>query len=598
MTTILLPPHVPPVDPLEAGPEASTVTDALRAAATAASDVSTWSSAHGAPWGWEGDASDAASHAMTRLARDADVVTIALEEAVRACDVYVEQVSALAGEREGLVLERGSVNDALDDLAGRIESSTADSVPALRAEAESLSRRVASLRDRISTWHQRVAAAEDRVIAALRSVDTVAEAGTVARASGRADPATLVRDLQRVGDHPADVARWWSSLADTEREALTIHSPELVGNLNGIPVSARDDANRATLLADLEFYEGLEARGQPLAEDQQRAFDRARETSRALDVPGGAIDPHTGLPVAVNLVVYLPAAFGGDGAAAVAYGDPDTADNTAIVVPGLTNDMTRIASQGEDAYRLFWEASHRDADDDGVHDESSATIAWMGYDAPSGELTSIEGLLDLGAVTREDKAEAGGHLLADFVDGLRATDRGEQSHLTVIGHSYGSTTAAHAAADGLAEDALVLVGSPGAGGGVDHASGLDAPPGRVYVGSGDHDPVTWLGRDGRAGMGEDPAQADFGAVRFHVDSPVFGLDDPDQALDNHTSYFDSGSDSLASISAIVNGDPPHVEAGRTTDANRMAADWATDATVQWGRDWVGDRVDSFRDLWR
>ena len=55
---------------------------------------------------------------------------------------------------------------------------------------------------------------------------------------------------------------------------------------------------------------------------------------------------------------------------------------------------------------------------------------------------------------------------------------------------------------------------------------------------------------------------------------------------------------LASISAIVNGDPPHLEPGRTTDANRMAADWATDVTVQWGRDWVGDRVDSFRDLWR
>jgi hypothetical protein len=489
MTTIQLPPHVPPVDPLEAGPEASTVTDALRAAATAASDVSTWTSAHGAPRGWEGDASDAASHAMTRLARDTDVVTTALEEAARACDVYAEQVTALASEREGLVLERGATNDALDDLAGRIESSTADSVPALRAEAESLTRRVTSLRDRISTWHQRVAAAEDRLIAALRSVDTVAEASTVARASGRADPATLVRDLQRAGDHPTDVARWWRSLTDAEREALTIHGPELVGNLNGIPVSARDDANRATLLADLEFYEGLEARGQPLAEDQQRAFDRARETSRALDVPGGAIDPHTGLPVAVSLVVYLPAAFGGDGAAAVAYGDPDSADNTAIVVPGLTNDMTRIASQGEDAYRLFWEASHRDADGDGVHDESSATIAWMGYDAPSGELTGIEGLLDLGGVTREDKAEAGGHLLADFVDGLRATDRGEQSHLTVIGHSYGSTTAAPAAADGL-----------------------DAPPGRVYIGSGD----------------------------------------PDQALDHHTSYFDSGSDSLASISAIVN----------------------------------------------
>jgi pimeloyl-ACP methyl ester carboxylesterase len=304
-----------------------------------------------------------------------------------------------------------------------------------------------------------------------------------------------------------------------------------------------------------------------------------------------------------------------------------------VVVPGLTNDMTKIDSQGEDAFRLFWEASHRDADGDGVYDESNATIAWMGYDAPSGELTTLEGLLDLGGVSRELKAEEGGHLLADFVDGLRATDQGDRSHLTVIGHSYGSTTAAHAAADGLSEDSLVLIGSPGAGGGVDHVSGLDAPAGQVFVGSGDHDPVTWLGRDGDVGMGHDPAQDDFGAVRFPVDSPQFHLEDPGQALTNHTSYFADGSRSLDNLSAIVNGDPPDVVAGRTTEAGDLAGQWAedeadhqadraVDAAVDWGRDrvdeavdvgvdlyeggvevyeggrdWVGDRVESFQDLW-
>ena len=42
-------------------------------------------------------------------------------------------------------------------------------------------------------------------------------------------------------------------------------------------------------------------------------------------------------------------------------------------------------------------------------------------------------------------------------------------------------------------------------------------PGRVYAGAADNDFVSWLGRDGAVGMGQDPTQDSFGATRFPVD---------------------------------------------------------------------------------
>lgn len=79
------------------------------------------------------------------------------------------------------------------------------------------------------------------------------------------------------------------------------------------------------------------------------------------------------------------------------------------------------------------------------------------------------------AMATEARATEGGAQFSDAITGLRASHPGPDNaaHLTVIGHSYGSTTVAHAATDGGMEvDNIVLVGSPGAGGGVNHADEL------------------------------------------------------------------------------------------------------------------------------
>ena len=611
MTTIVVPAHVPAVAELDASSDAASVTTAFRSTATIMSDVSEWMAARGAPADWTGDAAEAADHAMTEVARDTDAVRAAFATVAVACDTYVDRIVQLTGMRDDLMARRDTVNGEIDALISRIEQSTADDVAGLQGQAEALQGKVDRLVDRLTRLWDDVTAAEDVLIAAFEAVDSTSE-GQDAADRDTTDVSALRAELTELGGDPDAINDWWTHLTAAEREALKVSDPDLVGNTNGIPTGDRDDANRTSMERDLDDLEAKQAAGEELTTEEQRLLDRANAARDALDVPAVAVPPDT--ETDVNLIVYQPGAFGGDGAVAVSYGDPDTADNTAVIVPGITNDGTNIASQGEDAYRLQ-QAAIRNG-------ESAATIAWMGYDAPSWNPENAldwpgDGL-DMGSVVNEGKAEAGGALLADFVDGLRATDEGDRSNLTVIGHSYGSTTAAHAAHDhGLNADALTLIGSPGAGGDdVNSASDLGMPEGKVYAGASDNDFVSWLGRDGDLGMGQDPTQADFGATVFSVDPGAeFHADDLGQGITNHTSYFEPESQSLANLTDIVQGDEPDVTGGRTQDANDMAVDWAKDevahqleteldATVEEakdayndGRDWVDDRVDDFTGLW-
>jgi pimeloyl-ACP methyl ester carboxylesterase len=620
MTTIVVPGHVPAIAELEATAEAASVTTALRSTATTMSDVSEWMTAHGAPADWTGNASEAADHAMTQVARDTDGARAAFTRVAVACDKYVDRIVHLTGVREGLVGRCDTVNGEIDAFTTRIEQSTADDIASLQGQAESLQGKVDRLVDHITRLWDDVTAAEDGLIAAFEAVDSTSE-GQGAADRDTTDIGALRAELTKLGGDPDAINDWWTQLTPAEREALKISDPDLIGNTNGIPTGDRDDANRTSMERDLDDLEAKQDAGEELSDDEQRLLDRAKAAEEALKIPDAVGLPdidgdNVGDPVDVNLLVYQPGAFGGDGAVAVSYGDPDTADNTAVIVPGITNDGTNIAGQGADAYELY-KSSIRNG-------ESAATIAWMGYDAPSWNPENAldwpgDGL-DMGSVINEGKAEAGGKLLADLVDGLRATDEGDRSNLTVIGHSYGSTTAAHAAHDhGLNADSLTLLGSPGAGGDdVNSVSDLGMPEGKVYVGAADNDFVTWLGRDGDLGMGQDPAQADFGANVFPVaPGEEFHADSVGKGVENHTSYFDPATNqqSLSNLTTIVQGDEPDLVGGRTQDANDMALDWAKDEVVHQveteidttvqeatdayndGKEWVGDRVDDFKGLW-
>ncbi|MFD1249701.1 alpha/beta hydrolase [Nocardioides ginsengisoli] len=181
---------------------------------------------------------------------------------------------------------------------------------------------------------------------------------------------------------------------------------------------------------------------------------------------------------------------------------------------------------------------------------SVASIYWLDYDAPSGNpIDPLDplGQADFDGVALPAKARDGGARFADFVDGLRASDQGDRAHLTVIGHSYGSTTLGYALLDGAPVDDAVLLGSPG----VPAATARQLTDADVWVGARDDDPVTLLGTGDRGGvglLGHDPADDAFGARRFAAGGGELRVE---RLLAHHTSYFEG--ESLANLAHVVSG---------------------------------------------
>ena len=582
--TIELPDYLPYIaEPDSTEEKAVAVTLSLRACATVVSDVETWAVTGGVPEGWSGDDADAAGHARTRFAGRTEAIAAALTKATTACDTFAEALGRLEARRERLNSDVVALNDGILALKNTIANAT-EPDPGWETQAATARTNAANLAGRITTWRTDVDDAQETLARAFQEVDTVAEGQH--QSTQDPDVPALLGELRPIADDPEAVYDWWKGLSAAEREALLVTHPELVGSLNGVPTGDRDEANRAQLERDLRLIEGFEERGEDLDGEQERLKEQVEKTQEAIEKGETRTDPSTNEPIDTNLLLYLPGAFSGDGAVAVSYGDPDTADNTAIFVPGTTHSGTSIDSAGGDALDLFFEASKSG--------ESIASIAWIGYDAPSYSPSSLVDKLleagDIGNVGLEFLANTGGERLSDFVDGLRATDQGEQSHMTVIGHSYGATTVAHAAADGLDVDAIALIGSPGASENIDHASQFDLPAGAdVYVGSADNDPITWLGNETVVGLGNDPAHEDFGATRFHVDpgdeftgGGIFS----EGINDTHSSYFEG--ESLENLGSIVTDRDEDVQVVEGRD--QAGHDYLIDYGVRSGQEFIEDHT--------
>jgi pimeloyl-ACP methyl ester carboxylesterase len=500
--------------------------------------------------GWTGDAATAYGAHVRAAGADAQAMGVALRQVARAADDHAEDLTELRRRRDDLVEARSSYHASREDLeadvrnAGEVDEAA---VAELQSRATALATRRTGLVADVDTLVADLATAEQAMLDAFAAYTTLAQAR--AAVSGQidlADDALGRPGSPSQGGTPEQVADWWASLSEEEQYAVLAARPELIGGADGIPAVVRDHANRLLLETDLEAMELREERGEQLFGDYQ-ALENARSAQAALEAGAERVDPITGEKLVPLLHLYDSSAFGGDGKVAIAFGDPDTADNVSVMVPGLTSRGTEAESNAEHAFSIYESARFSDPY------SSAASIMWIGYDAPSD--------WDSATVAGEGRAEAGGELLSRYVDGLRASRDGSPAHLTVIGHSYGSTTTAHAATDhGLAADDIVLVGSPGAGGGTEHASELGVGADHVWAGNNSRDLVAALADDGwmggwmlgGAGLGNDIVEDDFGANRFQAESTTRA--DVVRNFDDHTKYFNPGTESLYNIGQIVVGD--------------------------------------------
>lgn len=357
------------------------------------------------------------------------------------------------------------------------------------------------------------------------------------------------------GTSAEEVNRWWRTLDPDQQRRLIADRPPELGNLNGIPVVARSAVNQAVMGDDLRRVGDVAARNGVSVEEVVRSpgaygltplaitrYTNAWRTQQGLNASEAALGP--GTHPGVFLLKYQPDAFGGEGAAAIAVGNPDTAANTAVLVKGAGAGVREGTLAKPEGVRLYQESVRADGG------KPTAVMTWVGYDAP-------DNWYDAG-LREPDMARAGGRALAADTNALAVTHRGAPTHLTVVGHSYGSTVVADAATYGMHTDDAVLVGSPGTD--LAHsATDFHLPPGgHLYVGAASGDAVTWS--PGRVtgpgliglnfgGLGNDPAEDGYGSTRFKAEVPGNSAN----PFYDHMHYFDEGSESLFSIADVVSG---------------------------------------------
>ena len=552
MTTLIaLPPTPRAVPPLEADPAAVRACAAdLLAASAQIDDLGTFVAGAARVGDWTGAAATAYHASIRPTGRLADAMSLALRHVSRRVDAHADALDDLLQRRTTLEGERSHLVGTIAGLRDRVEAADA---AAIEAECTDCARQVRRFERDLDAWGTDLLAEEEAMRQAFARVLTLEQLER--HYDGVADPADRALDTAPgPGASPARVKAWWDSLTRQQQLAIIAAAPGAIGNRDGIPPWARDAANTVALDRDLAAWTGLEEQGL-LTPDEERWLENARSAQDAVTAISQGLDPDTLEPVVAQLYLYDPTAFDGDGAVAVSAGDLDTADNVAVVVPGFGTDGGSALAQADRALTLYESTRYLHAG------QATASMFWIGYDAPDNAPWDGDG--DWSGVAGEGLATRGGDRLADLLDGLRASHDGAPAHLTAIGHSYGSTTAGHAAHDhGIPVDDLVFVGSPGVGGDTDTAADTGVAPGHVWAGANSSDPIAHLGNHGilhletlgGAGLGDDPAEDDFGAIRFQAESTTraddaLGLD----AFADHSKYFDHDTEALYNISQIVNG---------------------------------------------
>ncbi|WP_446211386.1 alpha/beta hydrolase [Micromonospora sp. IBSANI012] len=346
---------------------------------------------------------------------------------------------------------------------------------------------------------------------------------------------------------PATVRAWWARLTPAQRRWLVWHEPGRVGRLDGVPVAARDQANR--LLLDDRREALLAARrellGRPAPGPAERAGLRRLDAGLAgLDGLAGRLA--TAEPPRSYLLGLDPT---GDGRAIVALGNPDRADRVLTYVPGMTADLADAPAELGRAGRVLSRCAGL------APGRETAAVLWLDYDAPD----------FLPEAARSSQAGAAGPALHRFQEGLRETHEGPPARQTVLGHSYGSLVVGAAARDhGLDADALVFVGSPGVG--VDRAEALRLPPERVWASTAPDDVIRLVepaGQlTGRAVLAASPLATAVSLLRPDDHELWFGRDPSDPGFGGrtfpsgrygHTGYWEAGNPALDGMARIVLG---------------------------------------------
>ncbi|PBC71055.1 alpha/beta hydrolase family protein [Streptomyces sp. TLI_235] len=424
---------------------------------------------------WQGKDADSAFYAMERTEQVLEILRVEAESAALVLDTVADRMdqaktnllNALrrADEWQLPVSDDGTVGLPQQAAADRHD-------PDAQTERQNQVILRNQVQERINAALTAAQEASDQGAHALGRLDAsiLTQPRTFGAAAESAqDAKDVARDLGLAAPYipenkdPKQAADWWKSLTpEQQRSYLALH-PEEVGRLDGLPSTVRDEANRLVLEQQLDALHAGDPRHSDLTYEQYNKRENAlRALKDHMDQRDGEDEQHQ-----LFLLGLDPK---GDGRAIVSTGNPDTADHTAVLVPGTATTLESMPGQIDRIDKLQ-NAAERSA----KPGEKVAVISWLGYDAPEIPPESL-------GVAGTGRAEDGAADMRRFTEGVRVVQGDHHSHLTVIGHSYGTTAVGIAAqgGGGLHADDIIGVASPGMG--TNNANNLNVDPGPRLAG--------------------------------------------------------------------------------------------------------------------
>lgn len=353
---------------------------------------------------------------------------------------------------------------------------------------------------------------------------------------------------------PSQVNDWWTSLTDAQRQNIINKHPAWIGNLNGIPMNVRHQANviwlpimQAEIDKSVKDYKPKHTRGGINTPGYEAMLQRQKDihalSAMFLDSRGKpkSLD-NEGMPAPVNGRTLLVLDNSGDHfRAAVASGDIDYADHVVVFTPGmdstvnksLATDKGGVGDHVNSTENIMKESGLEWSTEDNKKSETVAGVTWLGYDAPHADKVLSSG-----------EAKEGGKHLADFYDSLQETHHGDP-HLMAAGHSYGSLATGYALRQSTAADDFSIMGSPGPSS-VD-ASDFHMLPDHTFAAANNWDPVAASGYYG--GNPTTDPNSDFTALDTDANGPY-------RYTSGHSTYTDDDSTSLHNQGQILKGTKP------------------------------------------
>ncbi|MFB7382576.1 alpha/beta hydrolase [Kitasatospora purpeofusca] len=348
-------------------------------------------------------------------------------------------------------------------------------------------------------------------------------------AETRTDAADVMKDLGLAesyipdGKDPQKNAEWWKGLTPDQQETYLALDAVRIGNLDGLPATARDEANRLVLDQKLDALQA----GSPASLGlDQATYDKRKaalaEIKKKLEDTADAKDENHQM----FLLGIDPEAYGGDGRAIVSTGNPDKATHTSVFVPGTNTELPGVPGQIDHIRKLqrYASASTKEG-------ETVAVISYLGYDTPESITKAANPMRGLDAA--DD--------MRRFSDGLRVAHGEPRTHLSYIAHSYGSFAVGVADSEkgGLQADDIVTLGSPGMG--VLTADQLTVSPDHLWIGEATDDATRLVGG---FSLGPSPHIVGFGGHNINIDTS------------GHGGYWADDSQSVINQGKIIAGRKP------------------------------------------